>query len=102
MTGSLMAWKAVQPANWSALPHLLTRAGVRVNQLRSQLGERLDVPVEAATGVKPPDLAARAFDKAQKGGFSVMIVDTAGRSQLDAELVELFLTKVIPAREAAA
>lgn len=57
-----------------------------VQQLQ-QLGERLDVPVEAATGVKPPDLAARAFDKAQKGGFSVMIVDTAGRSQLDAELM---------------
>jgi len=58
-----------------------------VQQLQ-QLGERLDVPVEAATDVKPPDLAARAFDKAQKGGFSVMIVDTAGRSQLDAELMD--------------
>lgn len=58
-----------------------------VQQLQ-QLGERLDVPVEAAVGLKPPDLAARAFDKAQKGGFSVMIVDTAGRSQLDAELMD--------------
>jgi signal recognition particle subunit SRP54 len=57
-----------------------------IQQLQ-HLGERLDVPVEAATGVKPPDLAVRAFDKAQKGGFSVMIVDTAGRSQLDAELM---------------
>jgi len=57
-----------------------------VQQLQ-QLGERLDVPVEADTGLKPPDLAARAFDKAQKGGYSVMIVDTAGRSQLDAELM---------------
>jgi len=57
-----------------------------VQQLQ-QLGERLDVPVEADTDLKPPDLAARAFDKAQKGGYSVMIVDTAGRSQLDAELM---------------
>jgi signal recognition particle subunit SRP54 len=57
-----------------------------VQQLQ-QLGERLDVPVEAAMGVKPPDLAARALDKAQKGGFSIMIMDTAGRSQLDAELM---------------
>jgi signal recognition particle subunit SRP54 len=57
-----------------------------IQQLQ-QLGERLDVPVEAATGVKPPELAARAFDKAQKGGYSVVIVDTAGRSQLDAELM---------------
>jgi len=58
-----------------------------VQQLQ-QLGERLDVPVEADTGLKPPDLAARAFDKAQKGGYSVMIMDTAGRSQLDAELMD--------------
>ena len=57
-----------------------------IQQLQ-QLGERLDVPVEADAGAKPPDLVARAFDKAQKGGFSVMIVDTAGRSQLDAELM---------------
>jgi signal recognition particle subunit SRP54 len=58
-----------------------------VQQLQ-QLGERLDVPVEAASGVKPPELAARALDKAQKGGVSVMIVDTAGRSQLDAALMD--------------
>jgi len=57
-----------------------------IQQLQ-QLGERLDVPVEAASDVKPPVLVERAFDKAQKGGFSVMIVDTAGRSQLDAELM---------------
>ena len=58
-----------------------------IQQLQ-QLGERLDVPVEAAADVRPPDLVARAFDKAQKGGFSVMIVDTAGRSQLDAALMD--------------
>ncbi|GAB4421261.1 MAG: signal recognition particle protein [Anaerolineales bacterium] len=58
-----------------------------VKQLQ-QLGERLDVPVEVSPGSSPPELAARALDKAQKGGFSVMIVDTAGRSQLDAELMD--------------
>jgi signal recognition particle subunit SRP54 len=52
-----------------------------------QLGERVDVPVEADLNLKPPELAARALDKAQKGGFTVVIVDTAGRSQLDAELM---------------
>ncbi|MEW6404070.1 MAG: signal recognition particle protein [Chloroflexota bacterium] len=57
-----------------------------VKQLQ-QLGERLDVPVEADTSLKPPDLAKRAFEKAEKGGFGVMIMDTAGRSQLDAELM---------------
>ena len=65
-----------------------------VQQLQ-QLGERLDIPVEAATGVAPPDLAARAFDKAPKGGFSVMIVDTAGRSQLDAELMDELMSIAI-------
>lgn len=58
-----------------------------VQQLQ-QLGERLDVPVESATGMTPSELAAKALNKAQKGGFSVMIMDTAGRSQLDGELMD--------------
>jgi signal recognition particle subunit SRP54 len=57
-----------------------------VQQLQ-QLGERVDVPVEVDLNLKPPDLVKRAFDKAEKGGFGIMIVDTAGRSQLDAELM---------------
>jgi signal recognition particle subunit SRP54 len=57
-----------------------------IQQLQ-QLGQRLDVPVETDTSLKPPELARRALDKAEKGGFGVMIVDTAGRSQLDAELM---------------
>jgi len=57
-----------------------------VQQLQ-QLGQRLDVPVEADISVSPPVLAQRAIEKAEKGGFGVMIVDTAGRSQLDAELM---------------
>jgi signal recognition particle subunit SRP54 len=58
-----------------------------VKQLQ-QLGERLDVEVEADTSVTPPQLAKRALDKAEKGGFTLMIVDTAGRSQMDAELMD--------------
>jgi len=57
-----------------------------VKQLQ-QLGERLDVEVEADTSITPPQLAKRALDKAEKGGFSLVIVDTAGRSQLDPELM---------------
>jgi signal recognition particle subunit SRP54 len=57
-----------------------------VTQLQ-QLGERIDVPVEADLNLKPPDLVRRSFDKAEKGGYGIMIVDTAGRSQLDAELM---------------
>jgi signal recognition particle subunit SRP54 len=58
-----------------------------VKQLQ-QLGERVDVPVVADTTVKPPELAARALDQAQKGGYTVMIIDTAGRSQLDGALMD--------------
>jgi len=58
-----------------------------VRQLET-LGERLSIPVHFEQGVKPPELAARAHDKAQKGGFSVIILDTAGRSQLDETLMD--------------
>ncbi len=58
-----------------------------VKQLQ-QLGERLDVEVETDLSLTPPQLAKRAFDKAEKGGFSLVIVDTAGRSQLDASLMD--------------
>jgi signal recognition particle subunit SRP54 len=57
-----------------------------VQQLQ-QLGEKMGLPVEVDLNLKPPDLASRAFEKAEKGGFGVMILDTAGRSQVDAELM---------------
>jgi signal recognition particle subunit SRP54 len=58
-----------------------------VRQLET-LGEKLNVPVYFEQGVKPPDLAYKAVDRAQKGGFTVVLLDTAGRSQLDNELME--------------
>jgi signal recognition particle subunit SRP54 len=57
-----------------------------IKQLQ-QLGERLDVEVETDLSLTPPQLARRAVDKAEKGGFGLVIVDTAGRSQLDADLM---------------
>ncbi len=58
-----------------------------VQQLQ-QLGERVDVPVVADLQLKPPELAEKAFDQAEKGGYSLMIIDTAGRSQLDQALMD--------------
>lgn len=58
-----------------------------IKQLQT-MGERVGVPVFTEQGVKPPDLAARAYDQAQKGGVTVMIIDTAGRSQLDQDLMD--------------
>lgn len=58
-----------------------------VKQLQT-LGEKIGVEVVADPALKPPELAARAFDKAQKGGYTVVLVDTAGRSQLDQPLMD--------------
>ncbi len=58
-----------------------------VKQLET-LGEKLGVPIYFEAGVKPPDLAAHALDKAQQGGNTVLILDTAGRSQLDNALMD--------------
>jgi signal recognition particle subunit SRP54 len=93
------------------LAHLLRSKGERVllvagdpyrpaavQQLQT-LGNHLNVPVVADGGLKPPDLTARAYSQAEKGGYTVMIVDTAGRSQLDQELMDelrAITTKVQP------
>lgn len=82
------------------LAHLLRSKGERVMlvagdpyrpaaiQQLQVLGDSLDVPVISDPDLKPPDLTKHAFEKARNGGFSVMIVDTAGRSQLDNALME--------------
>lgn len=58
-----------------------------VRQLET-LGERLNVPVVFEAGIPPPQLARIALDRAQKGGYTVLILDTAGRSQLDDALMD--------------
>ncbi len=57
-----------------------------VQQLKT-LGQRLDIPVYSEVGEKPPNIAEHAYAKAGEGGYSVIILDTAGRSQLDTELM---------------
>ncbi len=58
-----------------------------VQQLQT-LGQQLGIPVYYEEGVSPPDLVARAHRKAAQGGYSVLIVDTAGRSQLEQALMD--------------
>jgi len=58
-----------------------------VEQLQT-LGAQLDIPVFAEAGIKPPELARRAYAKANNAGATVIIVDTAGRSQLDESLMK--------------
>ena len=58
-----------------------------VQQLQT-LGKQIDIPVFVQEGLAPPELAEEAFRNARKGGTSVMILDTAGRSQLDQALMD--------------
>ena len=58
-----------------------------VRQIQT-LGERIGIPVFWEDKILPPQLAKKALDTATKGGYSVMIVDTAGRSQLDQTLMQ--------------
>lgn len=58
-----------------------------IKQLQT-LGERIDVPVFTEDGKKPPEVSYHAYDYARKGGYTVVIIDTAGRSQLDQDLMD--------------
>lgn len=58
-----------------------------VQQLQT-LGESLGVDVFHEEGIDPPKLAAKAYQKAKKGGYTTVILDTAGRSQVDDELMD--------------
>jgi signal recognition particle subunit SRP54 len=71
-----------------------------IKQLQT-LGEKVGVPVFTEPGVMPPDLAVHARDSAQKGGTSVVILDTAGRSQLDDSLMNELrsITQRVPPSE---
>jgi signal recognition particle subunit SRP54 len=62
-----------------------------IEQLR-QLGTQLDIPV-SAEGRTPLEIAQKAFDQAKREADDILIIDTAGRLQIDealmAELVEM-------------
>jgi signal recognition particle subunit SRP54 len=71
-----------------------------IKQLQT-LGEKVGVPVFTEDGVLPPVLAKHAYESAQKGGVTTMILDTAGRSQLDDALMNELkaIVKDTPAAE---
>ncbi len=59
-----------------------------IEQLK-KLGTDIGVPVFHLEGEKSPlQMAKKAFEKADKEGFDVLIVDTAGRLHIDEELME--------------
>ncbi|MBW6465584.1 MAG: signal recognition particle protein [Brevefilum sp.] len=58
-----------------------------VTQLQT-LGEQINVPVFYQDDKEPPKLAGEAYQTARKGGVGVVILDTAGRSQMDQALMD--------------
>jgi signal recognition particle subunit SRP54 len=71
-----------------------------IKQLQT-LGERIDVPVFSLPCAKPIQIAKEARESARNGGYSVLIIDTAGRSQLDDQLMDelVGINKAVPAKE---
>ena len=57
-----------------------------VDQLQS-LGDQLAIPVYADRSLQPTELAKKAIQKAKRSGVNVVILDTAGRSQIDDDLM---------------
>jgi signal recognition particle subunit SRP54 len=59
-----------------------------ITQLQT-LGKQLNVPVYSeGTDARPPDIAARALEQAQRDVTNVLIIDTAGRLQIDEPLMQ--------------
>lgn len=69
-----------------------------VTQLQT-LGKQIDVPVYHDPSKKPPELAQAAVRHAEQNGESFVILDTAGRLQINEELMrelESIVAKVSP------
>lgn len=53
------------------------------------VGTSVDVPVfEMGTNVKPTEIAAQGLEKAKAEGYDVVIIDTAGRLQIDENMMQ--------------
>ncbi len=52
------------------------------------LGEEIDVPVFTKPERNPAEICAEGFETARKGGVSVVVIDTAGRLQIDEPMME--------------
>jgi signal recognition particle subunit SRP54 len=65
------------------------------------LGQQIDVPVFHDPSKKPPELAQAAVKHAEQNGLSFVVIDTAGRLQINEELMrelESIKAKVEPTR----
>ncbi len=59
-----------------------------IDQLKT-LGDQIDIEVfSLESGAKPEEIAAAGLEKARNENFDTLIVDTAGRLQIDLEMME--------------
>ena len=63
-----------------------TRRPAAIDQLEV-LGRELEIPVYGEKGGSPVAISAQALERAQKGAYSVAILDTQGRLHIDRELM---------------
>src|SRR4051795_12211681 len=84
-TGKLARWFKQQGRNPLLVGADLQRPAA-VEQLRT-LGKQVDVPVFSEPG-DPVDTARKGVDEARRIGRDVVIVDTAGRLAIDAEMMD--------------
>ncbi|RME48477.1 MAG: signal recognition particle protein [Chloroflexi bacterium] len=65
-----------------------TRRPAAIEQLEA-LGRQLDIPVHSeGTKVPPPVIAENAVREARRGAYSVVLIDTGGRLNIDEELMQ--------------
>jgi len=54
----------------------------------TKLGQQINLPVFSIDTTDAPEIVSSAYLAAKRGGVTVMIIDTAGRSQLDQALMD--------------
>jgi signal recognition particle subunit SRP54 len=59
------------------------------------LGRQINIPVYSDRAAKPPDICARSMEDARARGSDIVLLDTAGRLQID----DVMMTELIAIRE---
>ena len=99
-TAAKLALKLRQSGQRPLLVAADTRRPAAITQLEV-LGHQLDITVHSeGDKVPPPRICANAVDRARKGAYSVVIMDTGGRLHIDDEMMrelEEIVQRVSPA-----
>ncbi|HLH78200.1 MAG TPA: signal recognition particle protein [Candidatus Binataceae bacterium] len=84
----LARWLKVERKRRPLLASVDVYRPAAMEQLRV-LGRQIEVPVvESHEGQEPIEIATNALNRADVGGFDVLLLDTAGRLQIDNEMMD--------------